>query len=601
MGGEGVRRRLAQVRDLLRRPPGAADPSATSAREPGPATRAPGSFERALVSLTDLLPSRTPRVVVIITAQPGPECDGLIAHVFGGDRVYVVAPPEVGEAAEPGHDHIRLCASNLAEVEAALLLVGGIDLIINLRPVLLEDLAATLLRLFFHLRRGGGYLLDRSLDPDDPDGPWSELSALLERAGPGSRAAPVPVLPAAERELVRSVNRVVVKRRLLLLTKGTTHYLKLRDRDAEDLLRARRTDVQMTVLERRDGASFSSRAVVRHFGTLVRPGSFAAEIDYPPLTARSYRGRIALARNSLLFGDQVVLPESFRFHRAPTLVNERLVDVNEVFARIPRKHHPTDVLPGSYFHVDSPVPGHFGHLMAEVISRLWAWDVAKDNCPDLKAIYRQSAIPERAEVDREVLRAFGIPNEDIVAVDRPVFLESVYSATPMWHNQTPHSVHPDMTTVWRRMRDNLVDPTVAGAPHIFVSRPPGMKNRPCVNAAEVEAYFAGRGFRVVYPEQHSLAEQAQIFAAAEVVAGFGGSGLFNVLFSQHLSRLVVLSQEAYTARNEYLFASLLGCEVDYLWSAPEIAHPKGRWSPEAYQSPWSFDFDLHRRTLDQIL
>jgi hypothetical protein len=65
--------------------------------------------------------------------------------------------------------------------------------------------------------------------------------------------------------------------------------------------------------------------------------------------------------------------------------------------------------------------------------------------------------------------------------------------------------------------------------------------------------------------------------------------------------LIVLNHGAYTSRGEHLFSALLGCDVHYFWSKPDIAHPPGRWSKAAYYSSWSFDFDRNGADLDSLL
>lgn len=298
----------------------------------------------------------------------------------------------------------------------------------------------------------------------------------------------------------------------------------------------------------------------------------------------------------------MILPGSFRHHLARTLTHERTVDANERFARIPRRFQPQDHLGGVFFHADSARPGHFGHVMTEVVARLWAWSEAKAASPQVQAIYRLSPFPERSGLDRRVLEAFGIAASDIVAVDRPVQLDTVYSATAMWHNPHPRYVHAEMTKLWAQLARHLVT-TAPAEPfrRIFVSRPPALKVRPCTNTTEVEEFFGARGFTVVYPERHDLAEQASIFAGAEVVAGFAGSALVNVQFCRDLKSLIVLGHQAYTARNEYLMASLLGCELHYFWSRADVSHPTAGWSQEAFRSSWRFDLEQHQRDLDRIV
>ena len=242
--------------------------------------------------------------------------------------------------------------------------------------------------------------------------------------------------------------------------------------------------------------------------------------------------------------------------------------------------------------------------MTEVISRLWGWDAAKESIPDLKAIFRIRYPAERdPALERRVFEAYGIPRDDVVWVDEPVWLESVVAATPMWHNQFPHYVHPDLAEVWGRLRDHLRTPSDRTGPsrRLFVSRRDPAGNRSCRNTPAVEDFFRTRGFEVVYPELYDLGEQAALFAEAEVVAGFGGSAVFNVLFSTRLRTLILLNHEAYTARNEHLFTSVLGADVHYFWSPPDVPHPVGGWSEDAYYSSWEFDFERNGAELDAVV
>jgi capsular polysaccharide biosynthesis protein len=260
--------------------------------------------------------------------------------------------------------------------------------------------------------------------------------------------------------------------------------------------------------------------------------------------------------------------------------------------------------------VDSENSGHYGHLLTEVMSRLWGWDQAKKEIPDLKAVFRIRYANERAPtLEQRIFSAYGIDRDDICWVHEPVWLESVVGATPMWHNQVPHYVHPALVHVWDRVREALLaeaTPPMEGferseGRRIFVSRQDISANRACRNTREVEAFFAEQGFDVVYPETHDLAEQALIFDRAEVIAGFGGSAMFNILFSRNYRAVILLNHEAYTARNEHLFTALLGGEIHYFWSTPDIPHPEGGWSEAAYYSPWAFDFERNAEELRDVI
>ena len=92
-----------------------------------------------------------------------------------------------------------------------------------------------------------------------------------------------------------------------------------------------------------------------------------------------------------------------------------------------------------------------------------------------------------------------------------------------------------------------------------------------------------------------------MFRNAEIVAGLLGSALCNLLFCENLENLIVLAHDAYTARNEYLFASMLGGRLDYFWSEPDVSHPKNGWSQAAFTSAWDFDFAKNGPELEALL
>lgn len=567
-----------------------------SGPDPGPGP-GPGPVEHALAPFRTLLPDRGDRTVVVLTRELTPECRRLIDREFGGDRVSVlstVPPVDPGDAFRP----VLLPELTVPAVEDALVRIGPVDVLLQHRPCPLPDPAAAVRRLVYHLRRHGVWVIDR--EPTGPDGADGSAAVELLAGLVGTDAAAVGRLPATERELARAVGTVVLAPGLVLVQKANTHHLKLREAETDELLRRRRGVRGPKILAQRPAGSLRSRATVRHYGVAATPRGFEPVLPYPPMVLRDYRGRITLASHSLILADHVVLPGSYRHHLARRLDHPRTVDANDRFAHVPARSRPRATLPGSYFHVDAAFSGHFGHVMTEVLSRLWAWPEAKQARPELQAIYHRSNRPERALVERQLLEGFGIAPDDIVAVETPVYLDGLQSATAMWHNQHPRYVHPEITELWAQLRRNLIRPAHAPDRQIFVSRSETLGARECRNTFEVEQYFASRGFRVIYPEQHTLSEQATIFGAAEVVAGFAGSALLNIVFSADLKSLIVLGHHGYTARNEYLMASLLGCELDYLWCEPDVAHPPRRWTREGFASPWSFDFVRHGRDLDRI-
>lgn len=439
--------------------------------------------------------------------------------------------------------------------------------------------------LFPYVSRGGGYLQDRSTEGAVAF-PWW-LSRLAGAPAEGGRRE------ERERDAMLSgaIGTVVVAPNLVLTTKRQRHYLKIREEQVPDLLAAREPDLDVTILGSRAGGSLTPATQEQSYGP--RFGDpWPDRIDYPSMSLRHYRGTIDAGGGMLLSSGDSVLPESFRWPHAPVLGNFRLISTGEI-ARIKKVDRPRgNRLKGSYFHFDCAFAGHFGHFATETVSRLWGWDEAKRAIPDLKAFYTvDPGDPLQGGVEREFLRAYGIADDDIVSVDRPVTLESVVGASPMWENTDPFYVHPDIREVWDRLSAGLL--TGPPSPHerIFVSRGVELNHRRgCRNAAEVEALFADRGFHIFYPEDLPLPEQASLFAGAKVVAGYGGSAMANLMHSRNLEATIVLSHHSYVARNEHLYLSLLGGEFHYFWAPSDVSPPRpGGRTKQSVRSSWEFD------------
>ncbi|MFQ6170472.1 glycosyltransferase family 61 protein [Oryzobacter sp. R7] len=545
----------------------------------------------------------TPRVVAVVAdLDVGPELQDLLDAEDG--PVHVIASESRAEWDLPAHDVTFHAASTLDEVNWVLKMVGPVDRLVNVRTRTSAGHQEDWERLFFNLRKGGEYVVPRErITRDDAPGIFQRLAAVLE-----SQSAPQDALGSLApgvRSFRSAVSGVRIDPRTIVIGKGNQHFVKVRDADGSRMLAVRGRDLTVRDLVTLPGSTFRHRGSVESFESSVPVADLDTTFDVPPLKVRHYTGRIAMVSNALLWSEEVILPDSFRHHRTPGLHNPALTNVNRHFALVPDRLRPRTERPGSFFHLDSENSGHYGHLVTEVMSRLWGWEHARADDPDVQAVFRVRFPNERDPgLERRLFAAYGIPESAVTWISEPTWLESVYAATPMWHNAVPHYVHPDIGETWRRVSDGLVrgvDRSVDASERLFVSRRATTANRSCRNAPVVEELFSRHGFTVVHPEELDLAQQAHLFREARVVAGFGGSGLFNVFNSRNLEHLVVLNHEAYTARNEHLYAAVLGCAEHYFWSTPDIAHPEGGWSEEAYYSGWELDLDRNREALEKLL
>jgi capsular polysaccharide biosynthesis protein len=559
------------------------------------------------------LPAAANRTVVVLPGKRRRSTVAAWLGPFSSDRVHIISAAIGSEWRLPEMSITHHVAHSAEHLNWHLKLLGPIDVLLDLGgdPA---DYPETLQRRFFHVQSGGCYAVKFSKQNSGAFGgaasewigslvdPWR--LARRDAADTDDDADGVPDTPADPnvREWSDSTRLLSAGRDFVVLHKQQDHYLKLRDAETNRVLAAREPVLDVAILSRRISGGFEYPGVVISHESGVPIPSLPTRIEYPTLWLRHYVGHIALAGNTLMYTDSSVLPDSFRHHLDADPRNLRLINVSADFARIPSDRRPSRTLPGTFYQLESTFPGHFGHVMTELVSRLWGWPEAKQAFPELKAIFHPRR-PREADtaLERQILQAYGLAADDIVTVNEPVYLESVVSASPMWHNQVPHYVHPEMSTVWRRLAEGLIEATAPTYDRIFVSRTSRWKRRFCRNTADVERFFEAHGFTVIYPETLDLGVQAAIFANASIIAGFGGSGLFNIMYCRKLQTLILLSHEAYTARNEHLFTSLSDVTVHYFWSAPDIPHPPDGWLQDAFYSGWEFDFTRNEESLRSLL
>lgn len=464
-------------------------------------------------------------------------------------------------ARRPGRVVIE-AAPNDSIRHALLTAYGRFDVLVDWVPRSSEERSTMLPDLLFHLRRGGSYVTTASeLDADSIAGVRrGRFSVVID--------GPAPAMP------------------------------KMRYHEMDRVLSIRPSlgRVVFTL----PATTFRTRATV----TMNRsnPGApFAETFNVPAVGIREYHG-VSCAPHQVLVADQILLPDSYRHYLNRSLKNPNTNDVSTRFARYRAKPATSGQLAGTYFYLGSEYPQHFGHVMTEQLSRLWAWPEVKRRYPDAKALVDlHPRYHELRSWEVDIFAAAGVDAEDLVAMAGPVAVETLIAATPMLVNT--QYVHPRITDVWSRTAEALAAraPRRSYPDKVFISRKGSHTKRRCTNTEEVEAYFRGQGFTVLYPEDHGLPEQVMIFRQASVIAGFAGSALFTMLCCSGPASVIVLWPETYTSRNEYLICSAMGHRLAVFWCAPDRLHPTDGWTKKAYQSTYAFDFEADGARLDTLL
>lgn len=403
-------------------------------------------------------------------------------------------------------------------------------------------------------------------------------------------------------ELARSIDTLTFGRNVAYIRKAGDHKIKLRERDANDILDKRFGSSWGSVVASEPGYEFDSATNVVSHG--AGPAKARRRIKVPDRFLRLYHNPVCDHRQRVSLGDYY-LPDTFRHPLQSRLNHRELVDASPYVARIkpvgpaipsrqPRR------LAGSHFYFDTEYPGHFGHVMTEVLGRYWGWQRAVQLAPDVKPLV--SVDPGMADIpdyQKLIFEALDVPLSGLVVVQpgEPVQVERLYAATPGF--AMPHYADKGLADVWAKIGDRLVRRGAESPDMIFSSRRP-QNIRSCLNVDEVEEFFAGLGFSVIYPEDHSLPDQVTMFSRARLIAGFGGSNMFCTMFAPRTPKIII-SGDSYTANNEQLISSVVGGDIHYVWGDSEVKHPSGGWTWPAFQSNFRLDLDRVEREVKHIV
>jgi capsular polysaccharide biosynthesis protein len=400
----------------------------------------------------------------------------------------------------------------------------------------------------------------------------------------------------AER-IADAVGAVVVKRHLVLITNKRHALAKMREDEMNTVLR-QRSGVSGRILDTRPALEFESRCTLRASPSATAP-RLPTTYQVPDMWLREYYD-VVCAPGQVAMQGNLLLPDTYRHNQRRRLTNHRTREISARFANLADGLAEPRPLTGAYFYLDSEWPGHFGHAMTEVMSRLWAWEQAKQVEPNLKALLSlRRGATSISEFHLGILSSHGIEATDVLLIDSPVRVEKLVGATPMF--SMPDYVHPDIPKTWASVGAGLAAraPAREQPRRIFCSR--RQSKRRCRNSDQVEALFASHGFDLIHPEDFHVSEQAAMFRQADIVAGYAGSGLLNLALCDTPKHVIMVSSETYTAQNEYMISSVLGHHLDIAWCLPEPPQAANDWAVPGFNADYTFDFNREGLFLEKVL
>jgi len=210
------------------------------------------------------------------------------------------------------------------------------------------------------------------------------------------------------------------------------------------------------------------------------------------------------------------------------------------------------------FYLDHSISGHFGHFLCDCLSRMYCWDVVRQIFGDVKLIIGGERTP--GDFQNPLLRAAGVRADDIIRVTRLVRCRRLLLATLSLGIEEYAS--PTSSRLWSILRDRIAPRDISLPSRVYLTRS-GISARPLVNEMEVERIFERFGFTIVRPELLSAQQQIAMVSNALLIAGPGGSGMFNLAFQGRLRSAFVIVREDRLNLTEMLVSAGMSCDLWY--------------------------------------
>lgn len=241
------------------------------------------------------------------------------------------------------------------------------------------------------------------------------------------------------------------------------------------------------------------------------------------------------------------------------------------------------------------------HWMIDVLPRI---GILQRSSWDLEHIDWFVVNSLRHSFQKETLQALGIPLEKVVESDRSSHIKASTLIVPSfpghldWVSQGTieflrHTFLPLPSSVpqsasereLNRVLSSPPAPNEASNKRIYISRA-SARYRKVLNEEAVIAGLEPLGFKVIQLEDYSVAQQAQLFAQADIIISPHGSSLTNLVFCQSNTVVIELFSPHYMRTDYWMISQHLNLQHYYLLCEDFKCYPMRRLM---YQTPLTED------------
>jgi capsular polysaccharide biosynthesis protein len=214
---------------------------------------------------------------------------------------------------------------------------------------------------------------------------------------------------------------------------------------------------------------------------------------------------------------------------------------------------------------------NFGHFLLESVGRLWAYESIKQSDPYI-FFYAPWGIPDYKKKDNyvhQVLKGLNIPLNrlifftDIVQLQKVIVPQQKYGFGKC---RTPDNIFMNFISAFKIPKPLIKAKRTIDKIYVSRSQLPFNTGRP-LGEIKFEEYLQANGYVVIYPENHTLYEQLEMYKKAKQIIFCDGGAIYATIFLPHLSAAVAIVARRRDSRWNYkeLTEHFYGYKKTVLW------------------------------------
>ncbi len=254
------------------------------------------------------------------------------------------------------------------------------------------------------------------------------------------------------------------------------------------------------------------------------------------------------------------------------VVKKRNLALTVADAAAPMRH----LVTGGRYVYGGMVKLHYGHFIANTLSRLWIFARLKP-APEDRIVFHSYCGPKpwfSRPFIRETLAALGIAEHNVVVWHRPIRIDRLSLPQTSFNEQ--HSVHQVYGDLCRQIGRAILGPAklVPNTTPVYLSKSALQAGVGRIeNETIVEGILAAEGFDIVHPEELSFPDQIRLFSERAHIMAVVGSALHTSIFTQAANRITAISGTPSPNSNFSLMDQVSGNTPTYLFAPGSTTSP----------------------------